>query len=215
MDNTTLCGLTTDSLWKLSKLSWVIFIFILHEMPVGVIGFDALLGGIKKIESIWEKYKIYMWWFRKCLGRFMNAYPCKHQKKIFPLTLSCLKLHHYSFLWSLRTTDWNITPGRGVTLGYHHSFEIWDFSWDFWDFENFWFFWEFEIFFPFFELYFFHYHLVSLYPTFTLQSPHCCPCPWVLFPPSLLPPSPLSCHLRADFIGDKFHLLLLHLHNKM
>lgn len=47
--NRTLCGLSIYLLWKLSKLSWVIFIFIVHKVPVRIIGFDALLGGgIKK-----------------------------------------------------------------------------------------------------------------------------------------------------------------------
>ena len=45
-----------------------------------------------------------------------------------------------------------------------------------------------------FLLYFFRYHLVPLYP-FPQQSPHCCPCSWVLFPfcsirPPLILPLP-------------------------
>ena len=37
---------------------------------------------------------------------------------------------------------------------------------------------------------FFHYHLVPLSPTHALQSPHCCPCPWVLSPFCSVPSPP-------------------------
>ena len=63
-------------------------------MPVRVIGFDALLGGAEKIESVRKKGKRHVMTSGEHLGKFTNAHPHQHQNSSFPSTLSCLKFHH-------------------------------------------------------------------------------------------------------------------------
>jgi len=59
-------------------------------MPVRVIGFDALWGDrLKKKKSVRGKEKRYVMAFGGRLGRFMNAHPHKHQKKILSPQPSC------------------------------------------------------------------------------------------------------------------------------
>lgn len=100
-----------DLLWKLSELSWVIFIVIGHKVPVRVVGFDALVQGYKKQRN--RKSGDDFWGTGGALGsETLETY------KVLP---SVIEHHLQSLLWDTRLWSSATWPSGGTVSSYQHQ----------------------------------------------------------------------------------------------